>query len=160
MRASGQSAGIGGAGRVLVKNPIKKYLFTPGPAPVPPEVMLEMARPIIHHRTPEFSAVLDSARERLKPLFGTRHEVILLASSGTGAMEAVVSNLLDPDHHAVYINGGKFGERWGKIIVAHGAIAHEVKVEWGHSVRPEQVDDALRENPAARALFVQASETS
>jgi aspartate aminotransferase-like enzyme len=122
--------------------------------------MLEMARPIIHHRTPEFSAVLDSARERLKPLFGTRHEVILLASSGTGAMEAVVSNLLDPDHHAVYINGGKFGERWGKIIVAHGAIAHEVKVEWGHSVRPEQVDDALRENPAARALFVQASETS
>ena len=143
-----------------MKKSSKQYLFTPGPAPVPPEVLLEMARPIIHHRTPEFSAVLDSARERLKPLFGTRHEVILLASSGTGAMEAAVSNLLDPAHHAVYINGGKFGERWGKIIVAHGAIAHEVKVEWGHSVRPEQVDDALRENPAARALFVQASETS
>jgi len=143
-----------------VKKALKQYLFTPGPAPVPPEVLLEMARPVIHHRTPEFSAIMDSARERLKPLFGTRQEVILLASSGTGAMEAAVVNLLDPDHHAIYINGGKFGERWGKLIVAHGAIAHEVKVEWGRSVRPEQVDDALRENPAVRAVFVQASETS
>jgi serine---pyruvate transaminase len=143
-----------------VKKTSKQYLFTPGPAPVPPEVLLEMARPMIHHRTPEFSAVLDSARERLKPLFGTHQEVILLASSGTGAMETAVVNLLDPDHHAVYINGGKFGERWGKLIVAHGAIAHEVKVEWGRSVRPEQVDDALRENPATRVVFVQASETS
>lgn len=119
-----------------------------------------MARPVIHHRTPEFSTVLDSVRERLKPLFGTSREVILLVSSGTGAMETAVVNLLDPDHHAVYVNGGKFGERWGKLIVAHGAIAHEIKVEWGRSVRPEQVDDALRANPTARAVFVQASETS
>jgi serine---pyruvate transaminase len=119
-----------------------------------------MARPVIHHRTPEFSAVLDSARERLKPLFGTHQEVILLASSGTGAMEAAVVNLLDPDQHAVFINGGKFGERWGRLITAHGAVAHEVKVEWGSSVRPEQVDDALRANPAAQAVFIQASETS
>jgi len=74
-----------------VKHPTKKYLFTPGPAPVPPEVLLEMARPMIHHRTPEFSAALDQARERMRPLFGTRQEVILLAASGTGAMEAAVS---------------------------------------------------------------------
>ena len=64
---------------------MKKYLFTPGPAPVPPEVLLEMARPIIHHRTPEFSAALDQARDRMKPLYGTSGEVILLASTGTGA---------------------------------------------------------------------------
>jgi aspartate aminotransferase-like enzyme len=119
-----------------------------------------MARPVIHHRTPEFGVVLDSARERLKPLFGTRQEVILLASSGTGAMEAAVVNLLDPDQHAVYINGGKFGERWGRLIAAHGAIAHEVKVQWGRSVHPEQVDDALKANPAAQAVFIQACETS
>jgi serine---pyruvate transaminase len=143
-----------------VKTALKQYLFTPGPAPVPPEVLLEMARPVIHHRTPEFGTVLDSVRERLKPLFGTGQELILLASSGTGAMEAAVVNLLDPDQHAVYVNGGKFGERWGKLIVAHGAIAHEIKVEWGRSVRPEEVDDALRANPAAQTLFVQASETS
>jgi serine---pyruvate transaminase len=146
--------------RFRVPKSLKQYLFTPGPAPVPPEVLLEMARPVIHHRTPEFSAALDCARQQLKPLFGTRQEVILLASSGTGAMEAVVANLLNPDDHAVYVNAGKFGERWGKLIVAHGAIAHEVKVEWGCSVRPEQVEDALRTYPAARAVFVQASETS
>src|SRR5712671_7010997 len=104
---------------------MKKYLFTPGPAPVPPEVLLEMARPMVHHRTPEFSAVLDQARERIRSLFGTRQEIILLASSGTGAMEAAVTNLLDPGHHAVFVNGGKFGERWGKLIAAHGGIAYE-----------------------------------
>ncbi|HJU10408.1 MAG TPA: alanine--glyoxylate aminotransferase family protein [Candidatus Binataceae bacterium] len=139
---------------------MKQYLFAPGPAPVPPDVLLEMARPMIHHRTPEFSGLLDSVRERLKPLFGTRQEIILLASSGTGAMEAAVCNLLDPGNHALYVNGGKFGERWGKLIVAHGAIAHEVKVEWGRSARPEDVDDALTKNPTCRAVFVQASETS
>jgi aspartate aminotransferase-like enzyme len=146
--------------RLLVKKRAKQYLFTPGPAPVPPEVLLEMARPMIHHRTPEFSLILDSVRQRLKPLFGTRQDIILLASSGTGAMEAVVANLLDPDDHALFVNGGKFGERWGKLMVAHGAIPHEIKVEWGRSARPEQVDDALALNPATRAVFVQASETS
>jgi len=138
----------------------KKYLFAPGPTPVPPEVLLEMARPLIHHRTPEFSAVLDSARERLKPLFGTRQEVILLASSGTGAMEAAVTNLIEPGDHAIFVNGGKFGERWGKLIAAHGATPHEIKVEWGRAVRGEQVAEALKAHPEARALFVQASETS
>jgi aspartate aminotransferase-like enzyme len=139
---------------------LKKYLFTPGPAPVPPEVLLAMARPIIHHRTPEFSAALDSARERLKPLFGTKQEVILLSSSGTGAMEAAVTNLLAPGEHAIFVNGGKFGERWGKLLAAHGAVAHEVRVEWGRAVRPEQIEDALNANPGARAVLMQASETS
>lgn len=140
--------------------PVKKYLFTPGPAPVPPEVLLEMARPIIHHRTPEFSAALGQARERLKPLFGTRQEVILLAASGTGAMEAAVTNLLAPGEHAVFVNGGKFGERWGKLLAAHEMVPHEIRVEWGRAARPEQVEEALRANPGARAVLVQASETS
>jgi aspartate aminotransferase-like enzyme len=139
---------------------LKKYLFTPGPVSVPPEVLLEMARPIIHHRTPEFSAVLDHARALMQPLFGTRQEVILLASSGTGAMEAAVTNLLAPGDHAIYVNGGKFGERWGKLLAANAMVGHEVTVEWGRAVRPEQIEDALRAHPQARALFVQASETS
>ena len=145
---------------MLVKNPVKKYLFTPGPAPVPPEVLLEMARPMIHHRTPEFSTVLDQARERMRPLFGTRQEVILLAASGTGAMEATVTNLLAPGEHAVYVNGGKFGERWGKLLAAYGMTGHEIRVEWGRAARPEQVEEALRANPKARAVLMQASETS
>ncbi|HEY2523413.1 MAG TPA: aminotransferase class V-fold PLP-dependent enzyme, partial [Candidatus Binataceae bacterium] len=143
-----------------MKSPVKKYLFTPGPAPVPPEVLLEMARPMIHHRTPEFSAALDQARERMRPLFGTRQEVILLAASGTGAMEAAVINLLTPGDHAVYVNGGKFGERWGKMLAAYGIIDHEIRVEWGRAARPEQVEEALRANPDARAVLMQASETS
>jgi serine---pyruvate transaminase len=142
-------------------SPSKKYLFTPGPAPVPPEVLLEMSRPIIHHRTPEFSAVLDQARDRLKPLYGTAGgEIILTASTGTGAMEAAVVNLLQPGEHAVFVNGGKFGERWGKLLSTFGMIGHEVKVEWGRAVRPEQIEDALKANPNARAVLVQASETS
>jgi aspartate aminotransferase-like enzyme len=145
---------------MLVKNPVKKYLFTPGPSPVPPEVLLEMARPMIHHRTPEFSAVLDQAREQMRPLFGTRQEVILLAASGTGAMEAAVTNLLAPGEHAVYVNGGKFGERWGKLLAAYGITGHEIRVEWGRAARPEQLEEALRANPNARAVLMQASETS
>jgi aspartate aminotransferase-like enzyme len=141
--------------------PTKKYLFTPGPAPVPPEVLLEMARPIIHHRTPEFSAALDHARDRMKPLFGTSvGEVLILAATGTGAMEAAVTNLLQPGDHAVYVNGGKFGERWGKILSAYGMTGHEIRVEWGRAVRADQIDDALKANPNARAVLMQASETS
>ncbi len=127
---------------------------------MPPEVLLEMAQPIIHHRTPQFSATLDQARDRLKPLFGTRQEVILLSSSGTGAMEASVINLLSPGDHAVFVDGGKFGERWGKMLTAFGMVPHEVKVEWGRAVRPEQIEDALTAHPQAKAVFTQASETS
>jgi aspartate aminotransferase-like enzyme len=139
---------------------LKKYLFTPGPVSVPPEVLLEMSRPMIHHRTPEFSAVLNQTRALMQPLFGTRQEVMLLTASGTGAMEAAVTNLLAPGDHAIFVNGGKFGERWGKLLAANAMVGHEVTVEWGRSVRPEQIEDALRAHPDARALFVQASETS
>ncbi len=140
--------------------PLKKYLFTPGPTSVPAEVLLEMARPIIHHRTPEFSAILDQARERLKPLLGTKAEPILLASSGTGAMEAAVTNLLAPGEAALFVNGGKFGERWGKILAAHGMKPCEIKVEWGRAVRPEEIEDGLKRHPEARAILLQACETS
>jgi aspartate aminotransferase-like enzyme len=75
-------------------------------------------------------------------------------------MEAAVTNLLAPGDHAIFVNGGKFGERWGKLLTAFGAIGHEVKVEWGRAVRPEQIEDALRTHPHARAVLMQASETS
>ena len=115
---------------------------------------------MIHHRTPQFSAILDATRTMLQPLFGTKQEVLLLSSSGTGAMEAAVTNLLQPGDEAIFVNGGKFGERWGKLIAAHGATPREVRVEWGRAVRPDQIEEALRSYPAARAVFVQASETS
>jgi aspartate aminotransferase-like enzyme len=139
---------------------IKSFLLAPGPTPVPPEVLAAMALPVIHHRTPEFAGVLDEVQRGLRTLFGTKEDVLVLAASGTGGMEGAVTNLLSPGDEVVVVNGGKFGERWTKICQAYGVRAHEIVVEWGRVVVPEMVAAALREHPAARAVFVQASETS
>ena len=139
---------------------IKQYLLTPGPTPVPPEVQLKMAEPIIHHRTPEFSKVFSEVRTGLKKLFQTREDVLVLASSGTGAMEAAVVNLLSAGDRVIVVNGGKFGERWTKICQSYGVEVDEIKVEWGEAVTVEAVRAALERRPDAKAVLVQASETS
>jgi aspartate aminotransferase-like enzyme len=139
---------------------LKRYLLAPGPTPVPPEVLLAMARPIIHHRAPEFAELFGQVREDLKWLFQTRHDVLMLASSGTGGMEGAVSNFLSPGDKALVVNGGKFGERWGKLCKTFGVQVTEIKVEWGRAVDPQTVADALKKDPAIKAVFVQASETS
>jgi len=135
---------------------LKRYLLAPGPTPVPPEVL----RPMIHHRAPEFDPIFAEAREGLKWLFQTRNDVLMLASSGTGGMEASISNFLSPGDKALCINGGKFGERWGKICKAFGVHATEIKVEWGQAVNPQVIADALKKDPSIKAVYVQASETS
>jgi aspartate aminotransferase-like enzyme len=139
---------------------LKRYLLAPGPTQVPPEVLLAMAQPILHHRAPEFAAMFGELREDLKWLFQTRSEVLTLVSSGTGAMEGAVSNFLSPGDKALYVNGGKFGERWGKLCKAFGVTGIEIKVEWGEAVDPQAVVDALQKDPAIKAVYVQASETS
>lgn len=139
---------------------LKRYVFAPGPTPVPPEVLLAMAQPIIHHRAPEFASIFGEVREDLKWLFQTRNDVLMLASSGTGGMEGSVSNFLSPGDKALVINGGKFGERWGKIGKTFGVQVIEIKVEWGQSVDPQAVADALKNDPAIKAVYMQASETS
>ena len=139
---------------------LKRYLLAPGPTPVPPEVLLAMARPMIHHRAPEFDPIFAEAREGLKWLFQTRNDVLMLASSGTGGMEGSVTNFLSPGDKALCINGGKFGERWGKICKTFGVQVTELKVEWGHAVNPQLVAEALKKDPAIKAVYVQASETS
>jgi aspartate aminotransferase-like enzyme len=138
----------------------KPRLFAPGPTPVPPETLLEMARPAIHHREPEFEPILEQCREGLRYLFQTEREVLVLASSGTGAMEAAVSNFLCRGDRALFVNGGKFGERWAKILRAYGCETRELAVEWGRAVTPEAVGRALDADPAIRAVYLQASETS
>lgn len=138
---------------------MKDYVFTPGPVPVPSDALIEMARPIIHHRTAEFESIIGKIREDLKYIYGTSREVMVLASSGTGAMEAAVSNTLRRGDKAVVVNGGKFGERWGKICAAFGIEVDEIKVEWGRAVRSEQVKEKLGD-PSVRAVLMQASETS
>jgi aspartate aminotransferase-like enzyme len=139
---------------------VKTYLFTPGPVPVPDEVLLEMARPIIHHRTAEFEGIFAQVREGLRYIYGTKQEVLILASSGTGAMEAAVSNTLSFGDRVLVINGGKFGERWGKICRAFGLEVEEIMVEWGEAVDPNKVSDILKKDPSIRAVLVQASESS
>ena len=138
---------------------LKRYLLAPGPTPVPPEVLLAMARPIIHHRAPEFAPIFGEVREDLKWLFQTRNDVLILASSGTGGMEGAVANFLSPGDKALVINGGKFGERWGKLCKTFGVQVTEIKVEWGQAVHPQAVADALKKDPSIKAVFVQASET-
>ena len=139
---------------------LKRYLLAPGPTQVPPEVLLAMARPMVHHRAPEFSAMFAELREDLKWLFQTRNDVLTLVASGTGAMEGAVANFLSPGDKAVYVNGGKFGERWGKLCKTFGVNGIEIKVEWGESVDPQAVADALKKDPAIKAVYIQASETS
>ncbi len=138
----------------------KKYLLAPGPVPVPPKALLAMAQPIIHHRLPEFSAVLEKIREDLKYLFQTKNDVLFFASSGTGAMESCVVNLFSPGEEVIVVRGGKFGERWGELAETYGLKPIYIDVEWGEPVRVEEVKEALKEHPQARGLFIQAHETS
>ena len=138
----------------------KQYLLTPGPTPVPERAALKMAEPIIHHRTPEFEAILAKVREQLRWLFQTKEEVIIFASSGTGAMEASVSNLLSSGDKALVIKGGKFGERWAEILKAYKIETIEIPVEWGKPLDLKKVEEALAAHPEIRAVYVQASETS
>jgi aspartate aminotransferase-like enzyme len=138
----------------------KYRLFTPGPVAVPERVREAMARTLIHHRAPAFLPVFEEVRAGLKRVFQTERDVLLLASSGTGAMEAAIANLFSPGDRVVVVRGGKFGERWAEICDAFGVETVCIDVEWGCAVDPSEVGAAFESAPDARALLVQASETS
>ena len=138
----------------------KNYLLTPGPTPLPPEVSEAMARPIIHHRTPQFQAVLKEATVGLKYVYQTKGDVFILASSGTGAMEAGVVNLLSGGDTAITIQGGKFGERWTEICKSYGIIPEIIDVRWGEAVKPGEIEKRLKANPKIKAVFTTLCETS
>ncbi len=134
--------------------------MAPGPTPVPPEVLLDMAHPIFHHRTPRFKSLFSEVNSGLKTVFKTSNPVLTLAASGSGAMESSISNMLSKGDKAVVINGGKFGERFGLICKAYGVEFIEVKVEWGTSVDPARIESVLKENPDVKAVFATLCETS
>lgn len=138
----------------------KKFLLAPGPTPVPERVMLAMAEPMLHHRTPQFEAIFKEAAEGLRWLFQTEKDVLILAASGTGGMESSIANFFSPGDKALVVNGGKFGERWTNICKTYGLKVTEITVEWGKSVDPKAVADALKADPEIKGVFVQASETS
>jgi aspartate aminotransferase-like enzyme len=139
---------------------LKRYLLAPGPTPVPPEVLQSMAMPIIHHRSADFTPIMESAREGLKWLFQTKQDVMMLSASGTGGMVAAINNFFSPGDRVLVVNGGKFGERWTKISQSYGLEVTEIKVEWGYPVKKEAVEEELKKDKSIKAVLVQASETS
>ncbi len=138
----------------------KTYLLTPGPTPIPENVLALSAKPILHHRTPQFVKLMEDVKVQLKYVFQTKNDVLLLASTGTGAMDAAVTNLFKKGDTVITLNAGKFGERWTKIAKAYGLNPVEIKVEPGQSVTVGQVEQALNKNPNTRGVLFQASETS
>ena len=138
----------------------KNLLFTPGPTPIPPEALLAMAQPIDYHRSNATAALIKDVLEKLKHVFQTENDVLFLTSSGTGAMEGAVVNLLSRGDKAIVIRSGKFGERWGEICNAYGVEVIPIDVTWGNSVEPHIVESVLAEHADVKAVFATLCETS
>jgi len=138
----------------------KYYLMAPGPTPVPPGVLLAMAQPMIHHRTPEYEALFIEVREGLKRLFQTAQDVVPFTASGTGAMEAAVVNTLSAGDTALVVRAGKFGERWEEICRAYGIDVVRLDAPFGETVPAARVAESLAAHPEARAVLMQHSESS
>jgi aspartate aminotransferase-like enzyme len=138
----------------------KLRLFTPGPTPVPEEVLLELARPMFHHRTAEYRKMLEQVTKDMQYVLGTTQEVYTITGSGSAAMEASVACLVGPGEKMIAVRGGKFGERWSELGVAFGAKVVNLDIEWGSPVTPREIADALKANGDAVAVYITQCETS
>jgi len=134
--------------------------MTPGPAPVPEDVLLELARPVIHHRSAEAKQVIKEVAAGLKTVFQTQNDVMILTASGTGAMEAAAVNTVPRGGKALVLNAGWFAARWGNICKAYGINAVMLDTEWGRPVEPSSVAEALRQHPDTVCVMGTLSETS
>jgi serine---pyruvate transaminase len=146
----------------VAPNPyIKQYLMTAGPTPLPPQVSQVMAEPITYHRAPAFVDVYGAALGRLREVFQTSNQVLSFASSGTGAMESAVANLVAPGDPVAVASAGKFGERWLELCQAYGGEAAHLDVEWGEAIAPERLEATIAGMARPpKAVFVTQSETS
>lgn len=136
----------------------KGRLFTPGPTQLLPAAQLAMAAATMHHRTGEFRALYTKVLADLKVFIGTRNDVVMFTASGTGAMEAAVSNLTSPGDKVLVLSAGKFGERWEGLAKSYGCAVETVRSPYGGTVTPQQVRQALK--PEHRVLYMQATESS
>jgi len=139
---------------------MKEYLLTPGPTPVPEDVALEIAKPIIHHRTPEFAGIFEQVLKGLQYVFQTKNDVIVFAATGTGAMQASVSNFLSSSDKVLVVEGGKFGERFSEICRTFGIRIVPIQVEWGKAVDPELIKRKLHQDKDIKAVYTTLCETS
>jgi len=136
----------------------KARLYTPGPTPLLPAAQFAMAAADMHHRTPEFRALFQKVLAQLKIFVGTQNDVLLLSSSGTGAMEAAVTNLTSPGDKVLVLTAGKFGERWTGLVKAFGCLPDVISAPYGQTFDLAEIRAALK--PHHKAIFVQATETS
>ncbi len=134
--------------------------MTPGPTPVPPEVLAAMALPIIHHRSPDFRPIYKQCLERLQEVFRTKGDVLLYTASGTAGLESVVSNLTSPGDRVVVVSAGYFGERWADIAAVYGCEVEHMRYEWGETPTADDLSARLVELGGAKAVLVTQSETS
>ena len=138
----------------------KRYLMTPGPTPVPPQVLAALAEPVVHHRGPDFRTILASTLQRLRRVHRTENEVLLFTASGTAAMESTAANLLAPGDRVLVVSAGYFGERWGKIARAYGAEVERLAYEWGETPSADDLASRLAELGGVKIVFLTQSETS
>jgi len=138
----------------------KRYLFTPGPTPVPPEVLEAMSRPVIHHRSSDFRAIFERCLERLRDVYRTEGDVLLYTASGTGGMESALSNLTRPGDRVLVVSAGHFGERWAAMARTFGCEVDQLTYEWGESPAPDDLARRLSELGGAKVVFTTHSETS
>jgi serine---pyruvate transaminase len=137
----------------------KRYLFTPGPTPVPPAVLAAGAEPIVHHRGSDFREIYASALARLKGVYRTESDVLLFTASGSGAMESVVANLCAPGDRVAVVSHGSFGERWIAICEQHDGEVHAIRYEWGEVPDADEVAAAVAES-GVDLVLCQQSDTS
>jgi len=138
----------------------KRFLITPGPTPVPPEVLSALSQPVVHHRAPRFTEILKEVVAGLKYIYQTQNDIIVFSASGTGAMESAVVNVVNPGDHVLVASMGNVGERWKKLTATWGAAVTALDYEWGTKAVPADIETALAADPAIKAVYVQQSETS
>ncbi len=138
----------------------KNFLLSPGPSKVPESVMLEMAEPIFHHRTPQYQKIFSEVTTDLKYVFRTQNDVFVFSSSGTGALETSISSFLSKGDKIITINGGKFGQRFGLIAKSFGIEADVIDVEWGKAIDPDVIKDKLSKDKNIKAVYTTLCETS
>ncbi|HEX2302789.1 MAG TPA: alanine--glyoxylate aminotransferase family protein [Gaiella sp.] len=134
-------------------------LLTPGPTSVPPEVLRALSQPVLHHRSPDFAAVFGLAQERLREVFRTENEVLVFTSSGSGAFESAIVNLLSPGERVLAVSQGEFGERWQAMARTFGCDVVPLSYVWGEAPKPDDLRAALAESDAG-TVFLVHSETS
>src|SRR5437773_10396547 len=121
----------------------KRYLLTPGPTPVPPEVLAELPKPVIHHRERDYREIYEQCLVRLQEVYRTQNDVLMYTTSGTGAFESAVANLTSPGERQLVISAGNFGERWAAMVQAFGAELVHVRLDWGETPEPDDLRSAL-----------------